>query len=143
MKKFILMLVTLAMLCGCAKMPLIDIPEIEDCVWVMHTVQDANKSGDIIACDKSLSETYPEAWELEVILKASGGVLEIYDRTNNLRFNIEYELAKNDYEVRNYSLLGNEGGGYAILGKQKFANEEEKDVLILALDDYVLNFRKK
>lgn len=142
MKKFISILCVITLFMSCAKLPLSDIPTIDDCIWVMNTVQDTADNGSVIACNEIVSESYPEAWKLDVILSAADGTLEIYDRTNNLRFNIKYELTKNDIEVRNYSLLGEESGGYAILGKRQFANEPEIDILIIAIDRYVLNFYK-
>lgn len=141
MKKFLSMILTALLLCGCVNTVKSNIPEIEDLTWEMNTVQE--KSGKVIACSAKTADQNPDAWKLKVILSASNGTLEINDMTNGSKFYVEYTLESTDRETRLYSLKAKENRGYAIVGTTSMHGQEEKDTLILAIENYVLNFYRE
>lgn len=140
-KSIIPLLLTIFIFVACGNTSRTEIPDIEDAVWTMSTVQDTH-NGKIIACDQHFSVSFPEAETLDIILNANDGLIEIYDNTNNSKHYVDYKFTSASHTSINYSLSSNTANGYAVISYTE-TSHEKSPVLIISIGGYTVNFYAK
>lgn len=116
------------------------IPEIDECIWSMTTIQ-SGEDGSVVACASSETDIYKNVKALDLNCEAKNGKLEIKDSTNNKSYSGTYTVEKKGPESVIYKIVIEDTVGYATCGVTTYSDESKSPVFIIAVNNYTLNFR--
>lgn len=138
MKKLSVLLASLIiLLCGCSGS---DVPEIDEYLWTMSTVQSADANGQAIAIGPDGSSTLDTAVELELTCQAASGKLTFTDKTNNQTYTGTYKRTDTDSQSVIYEVTVGSSDGTAVVSMTTYQDGSQTPTLIISLADYTLNF---
>ena len=103
-----LALVLALVLSGCGAR----LPALEDCVWVMSTLQSMEQEGQVIAYGEGGSSTLKTARELRLTCRATDGTLFLEDHTCGKQYEGTYRIYQKKGPVPH--IPGDPGGNYWI-----------------------------
>lgn len=137
MKRFLIALLPILLLCGCGKS---NVPPIDSFTWEMVSVQSAADNGASIVYGESGLGTADDAVLLDMICTAENGVLTIMDNTNQLSYSGTYSIKDRDPESTLYDVVIEGNNGFAVTGTTSYLDESTTPTLIINLNEYVINF---
>lgn len=120
---------------------------IDDCVWVMASVQSVEQNGDFVAYapsnDTFNKEAYPNAVPIDMACTAKDGAFSILDQTNHKTYNGTYKVTKNSSQTTIYEIVIEDESGTAVVSVTNNRNGTVIPAMILSVGNYVLNFQSK
>lgn len=134
------LLILIIGLSGCGRTK--TVPEIDDFIWEIKTVQ-GSKDGAVIACSPKETSLYDDAKEITLSCKAKDGRLTIQDSTNNENYSAAYRITTTGPESVIYEIKSGDITGYATTGMTTYMDESQMPTLIMSIDNYALNFQPK
>lgn len=135
--EFTLSVVMIITLAGCSKK---EVPEIEENLWVMTTVQSNEKEGQVIAYGPDGSSQSDNAVKIDLECKAEDGELTLIDKTNDKTYTGIYVEESTSSESTIYEITVGETEGMAVASMTTYDDNSQRATLILSLEDFALNF---
>lgn len=139
-KSFVLTVILLLLLTACGNTA---VPAIDECSWVMSSVQSGAVHGQAIAYGERGSSTLSYAEKTELICNAENGKLTVEDKTNNKTHYGTYKLDYTDPKSAVYDVSLDGKQGKAVVAMTTYYDKTQEPVLIISIDDYAINFFAK
>ena len=138
-KKYFVILPLLLLLTACGKS---DIPEIDEYIWQMTSIQSSEANGGVIAYDEEWSADAVEdgAVELDMDCSAKNGILTLTDHTNEVTYTGSYVVSRKNPDGAIYNVTLNGQEGVAVTGMTTYSNETKEATFIINLGEYTINF---
>ena len=115
-------------------------PEIESGDWKMTTVQSMAEQGQAVAYGPQGSGTLSGAVEVELDCQAENGVLTLTDHTHGTTYTGTYRAMDVSQKSVIYQITLGDVEGTAVVSVTQYADQTQRDTLILSVEDYALNF---
>lgn len=137
MKRIFPLLFFLLLMTGCSPDT---VPQIEDHIWQMTSVQSMEANGQAIAYGEGDTSTLDTAKQIALICTAEDGILTLSDETNHKTYTVTYNLKGMDPRSANYEVTVDGAEGLAVVAMTAYHDGSQEPTFIINLYDYAVNF---
>ena len=131
-----LALVLALVLSGCGAR----LPALEDCVWVMSTLQSMEQEGQVIAYGEGGSSTLKTARELRLTCRATDGTLFLEDHTHGKQYEGTCRIYQKKAQSHIYQVTLEGITGFATVAMTEYADGTQKATLAVQVGEYAGTF---
>lgn len=116
------------------------LPGIESHFWMMNTVQQTEKDGQIVAYSANYDGAPKDAVKMELSCKADGGQLTLTDTTHDKTYHGTYKTAQTSSSSTIYDISIEKKHGMAVVSATTYHDGSQTMTLILRLEDTAIHF---